>query len=78
MTLTVEEGQDIAAIVRDTGRIRTVHDGYSNYRLVRDMRAMVARGDLGRVRVMVANFAHGHHADTTDSNNPRVLAVCLA
>ena len=46
--------------------------GYSGYPLVRHMRAMVARGDLGKVRVIVAEFAHGHHADAADADNPRV------
>jgi predicted dehydrogenase len=36
------------------------------------MRAMVARGDLGRVRLVVAEFAHGHHADAANADNPRV------
>lgn len=36
------------------------------------MRAMVARGDIGKVRLVVAEFAHGHHADATDADNPRV------
>jgi predicted dehydrogenase len=36
------------------------------------MRAMVARGDLGRVRLVMAEFAHGHHADAEDADNPRV------
>ena len=33
---------------------------------------MVARGDLGKVRVIKAEFAHGHHADAADADNPRV------
>ncbi|MEM7644157.1 MAG: Gfo/Idh/MocA family oxidoreductase, partial [Pseudomonadota bacterium] len=33
---------------------------------------MVARGDLGRIRMVVAEFAHGHHADAADADNPRV------
>jgi predicted dehydrogenase len=36
------------------------------------MRAMVARGDLGKVRLVVAEFAHGHHANAADADNPRV------
>jgi predicted dehydrogenase len=36
------------------------------------MRAMVARGDLGKVRLIKAEFAHGFHADATDADNPRV------
>ncbi len=33
---------------------------------------MVARGDLGKVRLVVAEFAHGHHANAADMDNPRV------
>jgi predicted dehydrogenase len=33
---------------------------------------MVARGDLGKIRVVVAEFAHGHHANAADADNPRV------
>jgi predicted dehydrogenase len=72
MTITVEEGEEIVALTRKTGRICAVNYGYTGYALVRHMRAMVARGDLGRVRLVVANFAHGHHADAADADNPRV------
>jgi predicted dehydrogenase len=72
MTITVEEGEEIVALARETGRICAVNYGYTGYALVRHMRAMVARGDLGKVRLVVANFAHGHHADAADADNPRV------
>ena len=36
------------------------------------MKAMVARGDIGKVRLVNAEFAHGHHADAADADNPRV------
>ena len=72
MTITVEEGEEIVRLSRETGRICAVNYGYTGYALVRHMRAMVARGDLGKVRLVVANFAHGHHADAADADNPRV------
>jgi predicted dehydrogenase len=72
MTLTVEEGEEIVRLARETGRICAVNYGYTGYALVRHMRAMVARGDLGRVRLVVAEFAHGHHADAANADNPRV------
>ncbi len=72
MTMTVEEGETITAIARETGRICAVNYGYTGFSLVRHMRAMVARGDIGKVRVVVAEFAHGHHADAADADNPRV------
>jgi predicted dehydrogenase len=72
MTMTVEEGEEIVATARAAGRICAVNYGYTGYALVRHMRAMVARGDLGAVRMVVAEFAHGHHADAADADNPRV------
>ncbi len=72
MTMTVEEGEEIVEIAKKTGNICAVNYGYTGYSLVRHMRAMVARGDIGKVRLVNAEFAHGHHADATDADNPRV------
>ncbi|MEX0329633.1 MAG: Gfo/Idh/MocA family protein [Ruegeria sp.] len=72
MTMTVEEGEEIVKLAQSTGRICAVNYGYSGYSLVRHMRAMVVRGDLGVIRLVVAEFAHGHHADAADADNPRV------
>lgn len=72
MTMTVEEGEAIVQIAEKTGQICAVNYGYSGYSLVRHMRAMTARGDLGEIRLVKAEFAHGHHADAADADNPRV------
>src|SRR6056300_412856 len=71
MTMTVEEGEEIVKISAKYNRICAVNYGYSGYALVRHMKAMVARGDLGKVRMVKAEFAHGHHADAADADNPR-------
>lgn len=72
MTMTIEEGEAIVSIARSTGKICAVNYGYSGFSLVRHMRAMVKRGDIGKVRLVKAEFAHGHHADADDADNPRV------
>ena len=72
MTMTVEEGEEIVKIASASGRVCAVNYGYTGYSLVRHMRAMVARGDIGAVRLIKAEFAHGHHADAADADNPRV------
>lgn len=72
MTMSVEEGEEIVNIAKSSGKICAVNYGYSGYSLVRHMKAMVARGDLGKIRVVNAEFAHGHHADAADADNPRV------
>lgn len=72
MTMTVEEGEEIVKVVEKTGKICAVNYCYSAYPMVRQARAMVRNGEIGKVRVVVANFSHGHHGDATDADNPRV------
>ena len=72
MTVTEDEAEELVHISQRTGKICAVNYGYTGYALVRHMRAMVARGDIGRVRLVVAEFAHGHHANAADMDNPRV------
>ncbi len=72
MTMTVEEGEEIVRIARDSGRICAVNYCYSAYPMVREMRQMVRSGQIGKVRLVVTNFSHGHHGDATDADNPRV------
>lgn len=72
MTVTVEEAEDIVETARRSGAVCAVNYGYTGYALVRHMRAMVARGDLGKVRLVKVEFAHGFHADAADADNPRV------
>lgn len=72
MTMTVEEAEEIVRVARSSGRVCAVNYCYSAYPMVRQMREMVRTGELGRVRLVVANFSHGHHGDAGDADNPRV------
>ena len=72
MTMSVEEGEEIVKIAAASGRICAVNYCYSAYPMVREMREIVRSGQIGRVRLVVTNFSHGHHGDATDADNPRV------
>ena len=72
MTMTVEEGEDIVRVAKASGKICAVNYCYSAYPMVREMREMVRTGQIGNVRLVVANFSHGHHGDAADADNPRV------
>ena len=72
MTMTVEEGEEIVKIAEKSGKICAVNYCYSAYPMVREMRHMVRSGEVGKVRLIVTNFSHGHHGDATDADNPRV------
>lgn len=72
MTMTVEQGEEIVQLAEKAGKICAVNYCYSAYPMVREMRHLVATGEIGRVRLMVTNFSHGHHGDAGDADNPRV------
>ncbi|MEO1701352.1 MAG: Gfo/Idh/MocA family oxidoreductase [Pseudomonadota bacterium] len=72
MTMTVEEGEEIVRVAAASGKICAVNYCYSAYPMVREMRHMVASGEIGQVRLVVTSFSHGHHGDATDADNPRV------
>ena len=72
LTTTLEDGADLVATARSAGRILAVNYGYTGYPMVRQARAMAQSGQLGRIRIVVAEFAHGSHADAADSSNPRI------
>ncbi|MEM9437724.1 MAG: Gfo/Idh/MocA family oxidoreductase [Pseudomonadota bacterium] len=72
MTMSVEEGEEIVRVAEASGKVCAVNYCYSAYPMVREMRQMVAAGDIGAVRLVVTSFAHGHHGDATDADNPRV------
>ncbi|MDG2377942.1 MAG: Gfo/Idh/MocA family oxidoreductase [Tateyamaria sp.] len=72
MTMTVDEGEQIVRVVNSTGKICAVNYCYSAYPMVRQARAMVRAGEIGKVRLVVSNFSHGHHGDAMDVDNPRV------
>jgi len=72
MTMTVEEARELVGIADRAGKICAVNYGYSGYPLVREMKAMVAAGQLGRIRMVFAEFAGGFMADAADADNPRV------
>ncbi|MFA0813447.1 Gfo/Idh/MocA family protein [Microbulbifer epialgicus] len=72
MTITVEEAEEIVSICRSKGMICAVNFCYSGFSLVRQMREMVLSGELGKIRVINAEFAHGYHANVQDQENPSI------
>ncbi len=72
MTMSVEEGEEIVRVAEASRKICAVNYCYSAYPMVRQARAMVRAGEIGKIRLVVTNFSHGHHGDATDADNPRV------
>jgi predicted dehydrogenase len=67
---TSADALDLCRIARRAGLIGAVMYGYTGYPLVRQARAMVRGGALGRIRVVRAEFAHGGHVTEVERDSP--------
>lgn len=70
--LTLDEGQalELAALARTRSRVLGVMYGYTGYEMVQQARAMVRHGELGEVRIVHMQFAHGYHAADVEAADP--------
>lgn len=57
LTTTRREADQLAKLARDSGLVFAVTHNYTGYPLVRQARAMVQAGDLGRIRVVQVEYA---------------------
>ena len=72
LTTRLEDAKTLVQTAEEKQRVNAVNFGYSGYPMVRQMRAAVQRDELGKVRVVFAEFAGGFFADAADADNPRV------
>lgn len=72
LTMLGKEAIALEKLARKKNLLLAVNFGYTGYPMVRQARAMVLKGQLGDIRLVSAQFAHGHHSDAADRDNPRV------
>ncbi|MET0429761.1 MAG: Gfo/Idh/MocA family oxidoreductase [Microvirga sp.] len=69
LCFTVAEAEELKALSLSRGRIVGVTYGYAGYQMIEQARAMVERGDLGDIRIVNLQFAHGFHATAVEEHN---------
>ena len=70
--MSLAEAKKLAILAKKNNCVLAVNFGYTGYPMVRQARAMVQKGKLGKIRLVSAQFAHGHHSNAADMDNPRV------
>ena len=68
MCFTTEQAEDLKATVERTGKVFFVSYGYAGHQMIEQARQMVARGDLGEIRVIKSQFAHGGNNVAVEKN----------
>lgn len=59
VTLTLEEAKDLKDIVSKSGLVFALTHNYTGYPMVRQAKAMVNNGDLGKIRKVVVQYLQG-------------------
>lgn len=70
LCFTTEEAEDLRALAARQGRIVGVTYGYAGHQLIEQARAMIAAGELGEIRIVQMQFAHGFHSEAVEAANP--------
>lgn len=70
ITFTTEEAEELKKLSLERNRVIGVMYGYSGFPMVQQAREMVKRGDLGEIRVVNMQFAHGFHNEEYEKNDP--------
>lgn len=68
LALTVEEGRHLVELARQTELVNAVDFNYRGYPLVQQMRAMIARGDIGQVWTVHGSYMQDWLLYPTDYN----------
>ncbi|WP_152048827.1 Gfo/Idh/MocA family protein [Aureimonas psammosilenae] len=70
LCFTVAEAEELAALSQARGKIVGVTYGYAGHQLIEQARAMVEAGELGEIRIVNLQFAHGFHSAPVEETNP--------
>ena len=61
LCFTTAEAEELEALVKQTGKVMFVSYGYAGHQMIEQARQMIANGDLGEIRIVNMQFAHGAH-----------------
>ncbi len=68
LAVTVEEADDLCRLAASTGLVFAVTHTYSGYPMVKEARARVREGAIGRVRKVVVEYAQGWLAERIEAD----------
>ncbi|MBN3771060.1 Gfo/Idh/MocA family protein [Burkholderia sp. Se-20378] len=67
LCFTTEEAEALQRLSVEKNRIVGVAYGYSGHQMIEQAREMIARGDLGEIRIVQMQFAHGFHSEGVEA-----------
>jgi len=64
------EAEELKTIAKEHNLVICVTYGYTGSPMVHQARKMIENGDLGEIRIINTQFAHGFHSDEVEKNDP--------
>ncbi len=74
MTLTLEEALELEKIVHSSGKVFALTHNYTGYPMVKQAKAMIAKGDLGDIRKVCAQYLQGWLATSVENTGQKQAA----
>lgn len=70
LCFTSEEAETLKKLAESKNRAIGVTYGYTGFQMVHQARKMIENGDIGDVRIVKMQFAHGWHSTEVEANDP--------
>lgn len=59
MTISVEQAEDLARLVKETGLVFALTHNYTGYPMVKQAKQMIAAGEIGKLRKIIVEYPQG-------------------
>ncbi|WP_296258128.1 MULTISPECIES: Gfo/Idh/MocA family protein [unclassified Pseudomonas] len=69
LCFTVEQAETLRRVAKANNRVVGVTYGYAGHQLIEQARAMIAGGELGEIRMVHMQFAHGFHSAPVEAQS---------
>ncbi len=72
LCFTTQQAEELMQLSREQNKIIGVAYGYAGHQMIRQGCEMIAAGQLGEIRIVNMQFAHGFHHQAVELENPSI------
>ncbi|WFA06539.1 Gfo/Idh/MocA family oxidoreductase [Bacillus sp. HSf4] len=69
LCFTTQEAMELEKLAKEKERVVGITYGYSGHQMIEQARRMIENGDLGDIRIVNMQFAHGFHSAPVENDN---------
>jgi len=70
LTFNVREAEELKLLAEKNSRIVGITYGYTGHQMIHQARNMIEHGELGEIRIINMQFAHGWHSEPVEEFDP--------